>query len=88
MVAVSRVVSAESIRFTPPARASVASPFRRLWQAMCTATSDDEHSVSTATLGPWRPSTYDSRPAAKAWPLPVSMYTSSASRPAALQRPR
>ena len=33
--AISRVVSGESIRFTPPARASVASPLRRLWQARC-----------------------------------------------------
>ncbi len=54
VVAVRRVVSGESMRLTPPASASVASPLRRLWQATCTATSDEEHSVSTVTLGPWR----------------------------------
>ena len=46
------------------------SPSRRLWQARCTATSDDEQAVSTATLGPCRPSTYDSRPAATLSALP------------------
>ena len=37
---------------------------RRLWQARWTATSDDEQAVSTARLGPRRPSTYERRPAA------------------------
>ena len=40
---------------TPPASARSHSPARRLWQARCTATSDDEQAVSTATLGPRRP---------------------------------
>ena len=37
---------------TPPARASRLSPARRLWQARCTATSEDEQAVSTAIAGP------------------------------------
>ncbi len=41
----------------PPTRASEDSPFRRERTAMCSATSDDEHAVSTVTAGPSRPST-------------------------------
>ena len=33
------------------------SPLRRLWQARCSATSDDEQAVSTDSAGPCRPST-------------------------------
>src|SRR5215467_4088188 len=40
------------IRFTPPARANSLSPLRKLWQAKCTATSDDEQWVSIVKLGP------------------------------------
>ena len=57
--------------FTPPTMATRLSPIRRLWQAKCTATSDDEHAVSTDRLGPCNPSTYDSRPAAALMALPV-----------------
>ena len=45
-----------AVTFTPPARAMSLSRCRRLWQARCTATSDDEQAVSTATAGPRRPS--------------------------------
>ena len=48
----------------------VALAARRLWQARCTATSDDEQAVSTAMLGPCSPRTYDSRPAATLYALP------------------
>ena len=37
---------------TPPARAASHSPDQIAWQACDTATSADEHAVSTATLGP------------------------------------
>ena len=34
---------------------------RRLWQARCRATIDDEHAVSTVTEGPRKSRKYDSR---------------------------
>ncbi len=42
---------------TPPASASVHSPWRRACTAECTATSEEEQAVSTLTAGPSRPST-------------------------------
>ena len=42
------------IRATPPATARSHSPVRSAWQARCTATSEDEQAVSTATAGPRR----------------------------------
>jgi hypothetical protein len=53
--------SGPKIEFTPPANAISESPFRKLWQARCTATNADEHAVSTATLGPFKFKTYDTR---------------------------
>ena len=47
---------------TPPASASVHSPRRSAWQARCSATSEDEHAVSTVTAGPSNPNTYATRP--------------------------
>ena len=40
---------------TPPASAIEHSPERSAWQARCSATSDDEHAVSTVTAGPSSP---------------------------------
>ena len=57
------LMSGARMALTPPASASSHSPARRLWQARCTATSDEEQAVSTAMLGPCRPRTCDSRPA-------------------------
>ena len=57
---------------TPPASASVHSPDRSAWQARCSATSEDEHAVSTVTAGPSSPSTYDTRPEITLAALPVS----------------
>jgi hypothetical protein len=70
------LISGASMRFTPPASASVLSPERRLWQARWIATSDDEHAVSTVMLGPSRPNVYESRPAGKECPLPVTVWMS------------
>ena len=56
------LVSGRKMRLTPPARARSLSRSRRLWQARCTATNDDEHAVSTATAGPRNPSRYAIRP--------------------------
>ena len=50
--AMSRDIDGESSRFTPLASASVLSPMRRLVQARCRATSDDEQAVSTTMAGP------------------------------------
>ena len=61
-----------AITVTPPASAIVHSPDRSAWQARCSATSDDEHAVSTVTAGPSRPSTYDSRPDTTLVAAPVS----------------
>ncbi|BCN02241.1 hypothetical protein RPSA_47770 (plasmid) [Ralstonia solanacearum] len=69
--------SVDSTRFTPPASASVDSPSRRLWHAACTATSDDEHAVSMARLGPRRSRQYDKRLATMLPALPVAEYTLS-----------
>ncbi|MCZ0971645.1 hypothetical protein O1L55_09660 [Streptomyces albulus] len=41
--------------FTPPATATSQSPSRSAWPARCRVTSEDEHMVSTATLGPVKP---------------------------------
>jgi hypothetical protein len=57
---------------TPPASASVHSPARSDWQARCIATSEDEHTVSTVTAGPSRPSRYDTRPEITLVARPVS----------------
>jgi hypothetical protein len=42
------------ITATPPASAASHSPRRMLSQARCTATSEEEHAVSTAMVGPLR----------------------------------
>ena len=57
--------------FTPPASARSASPRRSPAAAWWIATSDDEHAVSTASDGPVRPSTNESRPLAVARVVPV-----------------
>jgi hypothetical protein len=49
---------------TPPASASEHSPDRSACAARCSATSDDEHAVSTVTAGPSSPSAYATRPEA------------------------
>src|ERR1700679_689114 len=49
-------------RLTPPAKAIEQSPSRKLWQARCTATSDEEQAVSSEMLGPFKPSVYETRP--------------------------
>jgi len=46
-----------SITVTPPASATSHSRERRLWQARCIVTSDDEHAVSMVTAGPSSPKT-------------------------------
>ncbi len=43
-----------AITVTPPASASEHSPLRRACTARCSATSDEEHAVSTETAGPSR----------------------------------
>ncbi len=50
-------VSGVAITVTPPANASEHSPDRSAWPARCSATSEDEHAVSTVTAGPSRPNT-------------------------------
>ena len=45
------------ITVTPPASAMEHSPARSDCAARCSATSDEEHAVSTVTAGPSRPST-------------------------------
>ncbi len=64
------------ITVTPPARASEHSPARSAWMARCSATSDDEHAVSTVTAGPSSPKVYESRPDTALAPLPVPMWPS------------
>src|SRR5439155_24153228 len=70
-----------TIRLTPPARASVDSPLRRLSAAMCTATSDDDWAESTTRLGPCRPSAYETRLAMRPRLSPVMLVCVTASGP-------
>src|ERR1700751_3498033 len=64
--------SGASNTLTPPARTKSASPARKLWQARCTATNDDEQAVSTAIDGPLKPNMYERRPAAALNEFPVA----------------
>ena len=41
-------------------------------QARCSATSDEEHAVSTVSAGPCRPNTYDTRPDSTLLARPVT----------------
>ena len=50
------VTLGRNISVTPPASARSHSPACSAWQARCRATSEDEHAVSSDTLGPWSPS--------------------------------
>ncbi len=45
----------EDMTVTPPATASEHSPLRSACAARCIATSEDEHAVSTVTVGPSMP---------------------------------
>ncbi|CAM5619519.1 hypothetical protein SNARM312S_06976 [Streptomyces narbonensis] len=63
----------------PPASARSHSPRRRALAARCSATSDDEHAVSTVTAGPSRPYVYDRRPEATLPALPLNRYPSKPS---------
>ncbi|GHJ99316.1 hypothetical protein SY2F82_11140 [Streptomyces sp. Y2F8-2] len=53
--------SARMFRFTPATIAASASPPRRLSQARCTATREDDWAVSTVRLGPCRSRKYETR---------------------------
>ncbi|BFU44958.1 hypothetical protein KRMM14A1004_31950 [Krasilnikovia sp. MM14-A1004] len=63
------------ITATPPARASVHSPWRSACTARCVATSDDEHAVSMVTAGPSNPAVYDTRPDSTLATAAVVAYT-------------
>ncbi len=71
---------------TPPTRASEHSPERTACAAMCSATSEEEHAVSTVTAGPSRPSTYDTRPEMMLVALPVTRWPSSCPAPFCVSR--
>ncbi|PSK43162.1 hypothetical protein B0E38_07900 [Streptomyces sp. 111WW2] len=60
------------ITAAPPASARSHSPERSAFAAMCRATSDDEHAVSTVTVGPSSPKVYASRPEAMLPALPLN----------------
>src|ERR1051325_9504331 len=75
------LISGTSTRFTPPARARLDSRAQRLWQARCTATSEDEQAVSTVRLGPWRSRRYESRPATTLLMVPVTLFASDEGLP-------
>ncbi len=62
-----------NMALAPPAKAIVQLLARRLFTARCTATSEDEHAVSTARHGPLTPKKYASRPGAapRFPPIPV-----------------
>ena len=66
----------DSTSWTPPAIASVASPAHRLRHARWTETSDDEHAVSTARLGPRKSNRYEIRLAAMQLVFPEPKWAS------------
>eukprot|EP00967_Tisochrysis_lutea_P049217 scaffold60268_cov27-Tisochrysis_lutea.AAC.9 len=53
-------------RLTPAINSAVLSRARSEWEAVCAATSEAEHPVSSARDGPFIPKTYEMRPAATA----------------------
>jgi hypothetical protein len=61
---------------TPPTRAREHSPDLSAAEAVCNATNDDEHAVSTVTAGPSKPKKYANRPDATLVVFPVSAYPS------------
>ena len=68
----------ERMRLTPHASAIEHSWLRRLWEARCSATSDDEHAVSTTRQGPWKSRRYESRPDTTQLSVPVTLLASRA----------
>ncbi|CAM5632510.1 hypothetical protein SAURM35S_07603 [Streptomyces aurantiogriseus] len=77
----------ESSRLTPAAMAVSLSPVRRLTQAWCTATSEEEQAVSTAMLGPRVSSTYARRPAVTPNAPPAGAHGSTAAGSAPVSEP-
>src|SRR5208337_4087032 len=71
-------MSGVALTVTPPASARSHSPVRSDCTAICNATNDDEHAVSTDTAGPSSPNTYDTRPDATLDDCPVSRKPSKA----------
>ncbi|GID94507.1 hypothetical protein Adi01nite_39190 [Amorphoplanes digitatis] len=69
-----------AITVTPPASASEHSPLRSACAARCSATSDDEHAVSTVSAGPSSPRAYDTRPEMTLAVRPVVAWPSASSR--------
>jgi hypothetical protein len=74
------VSSGRNVRFTPPTNASSLSPSQILRQPKWAATSEDEHAVSTARLGPTRLKKYEMRLAAMHSEEPRLVYPSMAAR--------
>ncbi len=73
------------ITVTPPASAMSHSPERSACTARCSVTRDDEHAVSTVSVGPSRPSVYAMRPLAMlpTLPLPTNASRSDGTSPSA-----
>ncbi|GAA3132333.1 hypothetical protein GCM10020001_063290 [Nonomuraea salmonea] len=65
-----------SSTFAPAASARSASPRRMLWQARCSATSEEQQAASMTMLGPWRASACDRRPAMTLRAVPRIEYRS------------
>ena len=63
----------DRMAWTPPASARSASPRCSPVTAWCTATSDEEHAVSTAIAGPCSPSANATRPMAVLNDVPVTV---------------
>eukprot|EP00964_Phaeocystis_antarctica_P114937 scaffold78888_cov79-Phaeocystis_antarctica.AAC.1 len=70
-----RPTAGVSVRLTDASNARSHSCSCTARHAAWPATSVDEQAVSNDTHGPCSPSTYDSRPAATEWLLPVAAYT-------------
>ena len=71
------------ITVTPPASASEHSPLRSAPTAWCSATSEDEHAVSTVTAGPSKPERVGDPAGDHAAVLPVPTKPSSNAEAAA-----
>ena len=57
-------VNAVRVKLTPPTRPEVPCPNRSNVAAMCVATREEEHAVSTLKLAPLNPNMYEMRPQA------------------------
>ena len=68
------VFPALRVRLTPAAKALDPPPAEISLAAICTATREEEHALSTLTHAPFNPKAYDTLPAATLVALPARLF--------------